>query len=241
LSIASESGNTLLLFAYPCLEDRFRRFRQLLEKSWVTMRVEKKSRLEIWKAMSAADKTITVFLLLLVALCIGFGLYLVGINGVLLLVGGMFLGFLVDVFRTVEINLIAKERGPVRLALDSSNGNGAGGEKAPVGAAANNNNTFVPGIIDKTKRNKQQSLLDSMMGNPSAAFPEEGEQVKRDREFLVEHFRQKELAMRKPGPTETADPRVQEAIIERQKAYVTELMKPTIIPQRELADKNDDG
>ncbi|MCP4199231.1 MAG: hypothetical protein GY762_18960 [Proteobacteria bacterium] len=205
------------------------------------MRLEKKSRLEIWKAMSAGDKTITVFFLLLAALGIGCGLYLVGKNGVLLLVGGMFLVFLVDMFRTVEIDLIARERGPVRPALDSSNGTGAAGEKAPVGAAANNNNTFVPGIIDKTKRNKQQSLLDNMMGNPSAASPKEGEQAKRDREILVEHFRQKELAMRKPGPTETADPKVQEAIIERQKAYVTELMKPTIIPQRELAEKKTDN
>ncbi len=46
--------------------------------------------------------------------------------------------------------------------------------------------------------------------------------------------------MRKPGPTETADPKVQEAIIERQKAYVTDLMKPTITPQRELAEKKTD-
>ncbi len=205
------------------------------------MKVEKKSRLEIWNAMSAADKTITVFFLLLAALCMGYGLYLVGKNGVLLLAGGLFLGFLVDLFRTTEIDLIAKESGPVRPALDLGNGQEAAVENAPVGAAANNNNTFVPGIIDKTKRNEQQSLLDNMMGNSGAAVPEDDEQAKRDREFLVELARQKELAMRKPGPTKTADPKVQESIIERQQAYVTGLMEPTIIPQRELADKNDDG
>ena len=50
----------------------------------------------------------------------------------------------------------------------------------------------------------------------------------------------KELAMRKPGPTETADPKVQAAIIARQQAYVDGLMEPTIVPQRELAEKNKD-
>lgn len=203
-----------------------------------TMKVEKKSRLEVWQAMPATDKSTTVFLLLLAALCMGFGLYLVGKNGLFLLVGAMFLGFLVNVFRSVEIDLITKERGPERLELDYSKGDGAGSEKAPVGAAANNNNAFVPGIIKKTKR--QRGLLDSMMGNPNAASPEDDEQAKRDREFLVEHFRQKELAMRKPGPTATADPKVQESIIERQQAYVNGLMEPTIVPQRELAEKNDD-
>lgn len=179
--------------------------------------------------MPLTDKLFTVLLALMGILLFANGLYLVGYNGLLLLVGAIVFQFITEIYRTTEIDIIAKGSEIKKKSTISS--------LAPaVGAAANTNNNLVRGIIDKTKQNPQRGLLDGLT-DKSETPEKDDEQARADREFLVEMMRKNQEAMRTAVPGPSVDPSVQKKIIENQQAYIKELMKPTIIPQRELAEK----
>jgi hypothetical protein len=211
--------------------------------------------------MSRSDKVIASFFLIAGLAVVAYGLYLVGNNGVLLLVGTMLFYFITDIFRTVEIELVTKDlvkktdiRRPereagteaARISQAPAAAPAVAADAAPaaapaVGAAANDNNDLIRNIINKQKRNPQQDLLSSMMGGGAPAPTEDvdAEQARIDHEILVEHFKKKEEAFRNSAPTETVDNKVQQDIIKRQREYVDGLMEPTIIPQRNLAEKTE--
>ncbi|MCP4679404.1 MAG: hypothetical protein GY854_28725 [Deltaproteobacteria bacterium] len=187
-------------------------------------------RIEIFKAMPLMDKLFTISLAIMVIVLFANGLYLVGNNGLLLLVGALLFHFITEIFRNAEIVTITEGLEKKKPKKSS---------KAPaVGAAANTNNGLIRNIIDKKKRNPQQGLLDSLTSNSATSETDE-EQARADHEFLVEMFRKKQEAMRAsaPVPVSSVDPSAQKKVIEKQEAYIKELMKPTIIPQRELAEK----
>ncbi|MCP4600514.1 MAG: zinc metallopeptidase [Proteobacteria bacterium] len=186
-------------------------------------------RIEIFKTMPLADKLFTILLVLVGIVFFANGLYLVGISGLLLLAGAIVFHFVTEIFRSVEIEIITEGFEKNKKSAESSRG-------TAVGAAANTNNGMIRSIIDKKKQNPQQGLLDGLMD--SSATPEKDEeQARADHDFLVEMFRKKEEAMRTAAPVASADPSVQKKVIKEQEAYIKELMKPTIIPQRELAEK----
>ncbi|MDJ0762405.1 MAG: hypothetical protein QNJ97_05395 [Myxococcota bacterium] len=188
------------------------------------------SRIDIFKAMPMGDKLLTVFLAVMGIALFANGLYLVGHKGLLLLLGAIVFHFIAEIYKGAEIKIIAE-------AIEKKS---AKSTQAPtVGtAAAENNNGLIRNIIDKKKQNPQQDLLNSLMDNLATPAKDE-EQARADHEFLVEMYRKKQEAMRTatvPGPS--VDPSVKKKIIEKQQAYVKELMKPTIVPQRELSKKS---
>lgn len=190
----------------------------------------KMSRIEIFKAMSAADKWLSMVLIIVGIGLFANGLYLTGSSGLLLVIGTLVFLFISEIYRTTEIESLTKT--PLLL-----NHTANGSPNYTMDAGANSNDELIPKIIEKKKRNPQQGLLEGLMGSTAAAEKDE-KRAKADHEFLVEMMRKKQEAMRtKAVPTTTVDPSVQQEIIEQQKAYIHELMEPTIIPQRELAEK----
>ncbi len=184
--------------------------------------------------MSRSDKVIALCFLLGTLVFVGYGLYLVGNNGVILLVGAMLFYFITEVFRTAEIEMVTEglEKKKVIHRPEREVGTEAVNltQEAKVGASANDNNDLIRNIIDKKKRNPQQNLLAGMMGNP-APVEQDAEQARIDHEILVAHFEKKEADMRSAPTAATVDENVQQKIIEKQKAYVDTLMEPAIVPQ----------
>ncbi len=185
-------------------------------------------RIEILKAMSLKDKLVSCFFALVGLFFLAYGLHLLGSGGWLLLVGAvLFFFFVVKTFKIVETE--------IKEALKKRSANSSLAPAVGAAGAADTNNDLIRNIIDKKKQNPQQGLLNNLMGG--SAMPEEDEeQARADHEYLVEMFRKKEEAMR-TAPMPPTDPIVQRKIVEEQEAYIDELMKPTIVPQRELAEK----
>ncbi len=192
------------------------------------MKSTKISRIGIFNAMPLMVKLFTVLLALTGIVLFATGLYLTGYNGLLLLVGAMAFYIITKIFRRAEIKTITAGLEKKKPAENR--------HIPPVGAAAKNNDGLIRSIIDKKKQNPQQSLLDGMMGNAATSDRDE-EQARADHEFLVEMARKKQEAMRTAVSGPSVDPSIQKKIIEKQETYIKELMKPTIIPQRELAEK----
>ncbi len=186
-------------------------------------------RIEIFMSMSRWDKVLTVSSALAGIVLFANGLYLVGRNGLLLVVGTLMFLFIARIFRDATIKIITE-------GLEKEKSTISSGAQA-VGAAANTNNDLIPSILEKRQQNRQQGLLSSIVDNMATPERDE-EQARADHEFLVEMARKKQEAMRTAIPGPSVDPSVKKKIIEQQEAYVKELMKPTIIPQRELAEKD---
>lgn len=185
-------------------------------------------RIQVFKNMPLPDKLFTILLVLTGMTFFANGLYQVGPNGLFVLAGAIVFHIVMEICRSTEIAMITKGIEQSKSALNS---------QAPaVGAAANTNNGLIPGIIEKKKKNPQQSLLNDLINNSATNEPDE-EQARADHEFLVEMARKKQEAMRTAVSGPPVDPSIQKKIIEKQEAYIKELMKPTIIPQRELAEK----
>ncbi len=192
------------------------------------MRRTKIGRIEIFKTMPLTDKLFTAFLALVGTMFFANGLYLVGYNGLLMLLGAVVFLFIMEIYRNAELVIVTEGLEEKKKPEKTS-------KAPPVGAAANTNDSLISSIIDKKKRNPQQGLLASLTDNSQE---KDEEQARADHEFLVEMFRKKQEALRSPvesGPP--VDPNIQKKIIEKQEVYIKELMIPTIIPQRELAEK----
>lgn len=197
------------------------------------MKNVKKSRIEVWRAMSGNDKTTTVCFSLATIAAAAYGLYLVGSNGVLLLAAGLFLYLVTEIFRSVELKLTLA--GMEEKSVSQSNGNGA---KSRVDVVADNKDNFIPNTIEKRNNNPQQGLLAAFLGGGEPPEEEiDEEQARKDHEDLVEYFRKKEESMRTAKPVASGDESVRQAVIDKQKAYLDELMEPTIVPVRELSEK----
>ncbi len=183
--------------------------------------------------MVTPDKVLTIVLSLMAVALFVNGIYLVGSNGLLLLVGALVVVVVTVIWKNAELRLLTQG---MEKKKSPSIAETLGEEKKPVGAAANKNDKVMKAIIGKRKHNQQQGLLGGLSGlNPNVQIDDE--QAKADHEYLVEMARKKQEAMRtaKDGPP--TDPEVKKKIMEKQEAYVKELMVPTIIPQRELAEK----
>ena len=193
------------------------------------MKNVKKSRIEVWMAMSGNDKITTGCFFLATIAAAAYGLYLVGSNGVLLLAAGLFLYFVTEIFRTAELKLTLE--GMEEKSADND-------VKTRIDVVADNKDGFIQNTLEKRNRNPQQGLLSAFLGGGDPPEEEiDEEKARKDHEDLVEYFRKKEEGMRTAKPVAFGDENVRQAVIDKQKAYVDGLMEPTIVPVRELSEK----